>query len=266
MSYRVYATMAMAGLAAVSNSQVFYVSATLGDWTHIFEVDANTYQTVDLGRTIAYLGTSLERMDDGRLLGTGYSDPFTFPHELYDYEAMPGVIVAPVENPLLAEFRLAEHGDELYGITSRTSNLESRFYEIDTATGDLTLRWQLNTHFLQELAIDEAGNAYTLSPESTGARTLHRVDMLTGNLVEIGSTALAVGLDFMPDGTLRGLTNTGQIVTIDPLTGAFVVDAELNLVLGGFIPRDVTFVVPEPATVFILLGGLALVCSKRLRK
>ena len=59
MFTKVIASLAIAGMASAGSSQVFYVSATYGDWSHVFEVDLNTYGAVDMGQSISYLGYSL---------------------------------------------------------------------------------------------------------------------------------------------------------------------------------------------------------------
>ena len=223
-----------------------------------------------MGKTIAYLGFNLERMDDGRLLGIGYTDPFTFPLDLINFENSPGEILGPADgaSPFAS---LAEVDGVLYGVWgSSQPEPHSETFVIDSKTRAVTTLATIQGTYVHELAIDEAGNAFaviTVRENGEWVERLQRIDLLTGALTEIGLTLPdIVGMDFLPDGTLMGFGHNGRLATIDTATGAYTLGPQLNFGPGSWTPADITFVVPEPGTVLVLLGGLGLICARRKRK
>jgi outer membrane protein assembly factor BamB len=110
----------------------------------------------------------------------------------------------------------------------------------------------------------DSGNLYVMSAEANSG--LYQLNTLTGNSTFIGSSGQDdISLGAFYGGVFLG-TNapvTGQLVTVNPITGTASVGAPLNgIYLFALDPTSV----PEPGTFGLLLAGAALVGVVRMRR
>lgn len=268
---RALALVLVSGATVAAYPWTVYMSDLEGDWAHVIRYDTEGHSGANLGQTIAYLGSSMERMDDGRLLGYGFGDPQILDPEIFDYQVMPGVIVGPATNqPGNDDWDFAEYQGRLYGITASTSPTPtSDICEINPLTGEFTLLAHIDGAYVPDLAINESGMAYAISHSFESGQwvgRLNRIDINTGSLTPIATTEYNIGgIDFAPDGTLFALERIGSgFGTINLSTGQYTRQFTIPFAPGE--GRAITVVVPEPATGIALLAGLVVLGFRSCRR
>ena len=141
----------------------------------------------------------------------------------------------------------------------------SDLFMVNPATGSGTLIGAMNLPAnADNVRFDAAGNLYVMSAESNSG--LYRLSTLTGSSTFIGSSGQDdISLGAFYGGVFLG-TNapvTGQIVTVDPATGAATAGAPVNGIY--LLALDPTSV-PEPGTFGLLLASAALAGVVRARR
>lgn len=140
---------------------------------------------------------------------------------------------------------------------------KSWLYSIDVATGVSTFIGA-DPIYVDGLAINNDGVAYASDFRLTDS--LYTVNLATGALTlvgpfGIGDVTFDSGLGFDPAGNLWGLTENGDIYSINTATGAATYQATLNAadVIGLEGDFEGLAVIPEPASLALLaLAGLAI--------
>ena len=113
-------------------------------------------------------------------------------------------------------------------------------------------------------------NTGLLLADSPSSQTLHSIDLTTGATIQMGtviSNAGIYGIDFF-NTTLYGLGGEGEVVTIDPVTGAttLVGDTGDQIWLALAIPAAASASVPETTnTLAILIPTFLLLGCARCR-
>jgi hypothetical protein len=137
-------------------------------------------------------------------------------------------------------------------------------YAANPTTGAASFIGSTDPEEVIALADAGGGNLWGVSQEYDGQPLYFvSINKSTAATTVIGSMGLGsgishgVGIDYAPDGTLWGIADSGQIFTINTVTGqASVVASSLS----GF---EGLAIVPEPATMILLALGSGAVIRKR---
>lgn len=124
----------------------------------------------------------------------------------------------------------ADGAGNLYGASTG-----GQFYKINRSTGRATVVGPLGTLSSGDLAFNAAGELYgTVRPTIFASDSLARIDPATGKATVIGGTGKTdvFALKFQGS-TLYGLTGSGQVLTLNTVTGVATAVRETGLSFTG---------------------------------
>jgi len=145
-------------------------------------------------------------------------------------------------------------------------------YTLDLATGSSNLVGAVGGNFNSsgDIAFDQKGKLFasSLSGCEGGSDCLFSIDTSTG----VGSAIGPIGYNNVYGlarigGTLFGLTEANQLLSIDTLSGSGTLLGSYSingLTYGAAVPSNVS-VVPVPASMLLLLAGIGTLCTLRLQ-
>jgi len=169
-------------------------------------------------------------------------------------------------------------GDALSGLAissggkaymSGTQTGASRLYSLDLSTAVATVIGTITSNLVIDIAIDSKDNLYAMDITTD---SLWGVDKTTGAGTLIGATGFATnfsqGMDFDPAtdvlyATLYTGGGTGHFASINTSTGVATSIANIASLNGEYEMAVKPAPVPEPATMFVLAGGVAALVRKR---
>ena len=168
-------------------------------------------------------------------------------------------------------------GDSMNGLGFSTSNElygtgSSGFYKVNTTTGAVSLVANISGFLSSgDIVFDPLNNRFLATSLGSGSDSLFSI-ALNGAASKIGNIGFSnvYGL-FFDNGTLFGYTADRKQLTIDLATGAATFNKNVTGVRGEIygaasLPSTGPKSVPEPATVFGLLGVGTLGAGSRLKR
>jgi hypothetical protein len=280
-----------AGVFAVPSSAPAALIYGISTNNNLFSFDSNAPSTILNGVFISGLQSNeqilnIDFRQNGQLIGMGSSN------RLYSLDPNTGVATAIGGgftpglngnafgydvNPVVDRVRVTSDTDRNFRLDPNTGGLTATDTNLAYAAAD--------PNFGQDPSV--VGAAYT-NP-AAGLTTLYGIDSRLDRLVTIGSVGGAispntgqlftvgalgvdvanlVGFDIAPDGTVYAAlqpTNSGvsNLYTINLVTGAAT---NRGTIIGGIVVRDITAVIPEPASLMGLSGLMLLGVVRPRRK
>ncbi len=272
MKLTLLATVAIGFALTVSAGPIGYSVSSNGN-DHLYRIDLATGVATDLGLVNFDDAEGLE-WANGVLYGIGGTS-----NQLWNLTSPPGSLIGATgtRNGIDAGLGFNPATGIMYNMGGNSG--ASSLYTVDLGTGATTLVGS-GTVFADNLAINASGNAYAL--DGIFDDSLYSVNLSTGAFALVGGLGLGdissqFGSDFDPTGILWALSDAGEIYTINAGTGAAAFVAQVRLgsltgtTLSGFEGLAIDTgaggpEVPEPATYFSVVSGLAIVAALRRRQ
>jgi hypothetical protein len=236
--------------------------------TRLYRIDLATGVSSDLGNMSFDDAEGMAFLDDQLFAIGGTVDEF------WNVTSPSGLFVGNTGSRDGADAGLAydRTTSKLYNLNAGPS--DSTLYEINPLTGAATLVG-IGAFSADGFAIDGNGNAFAIN--AGGQNRLYSVNLITGSMAIVGSlgtgpTNKESGLSFDVDDVLWGISDAGEIFTIDTLTGLLSLHAQATIggvPFSGFESLAILIAetpIPEPSTIAIFVFGLAGLGVMRRRR
>ena len=258
------AGLALAASAAYAGSSVIGYSVMSNGDDHLYEVNFTTGIATDLGLVGFEDAEAMAMATNGDLYAAGGSV-----QDLWNVTTPPGFLIGSMGTLSGIDSGMDFHNNGTLYLASASIG-STELYSVNTVNGAATAIG-VGEYFGDNLAISGAGVAY--AADFAFENSLYTVDLATGASTLVGALGINPfsqgGTDFGSDGVLYALLSNAEWYTIDVATGAATLGGTIRNVAGapltGFEGLAMN-PVPEPATMFALGAGIALLALRARRK